>query len=546
MTIFGHTIQPARRRFSFASWFGNRSRGALKLYEKSEYGLWAETVNPLHGLTATRAANIFDQARRGVYADLAWLYQELEAADPTLFTCAENREAAVELSDWRVVLSNPERTRGFEENLAVEQQDFLSQAYGAAGDEMGALAAHLERGFFRGFAHARPLYSADGTDLEGFEFYDQWNFARDLDTGAWWWNPDASGIYTDNFRLVPPGELVTLTRTRHIDYPMLDVSIRAAIGEKKYAQWLEKYGIPPVTVIMPQFADKNDEAAYMEAAQKMAAAGSGALPYGSQVNYANDARGTNPFDDHLRHQQELTVLMATGGLLTTLTAPDSGTLAGSAHTDTWLRVVGRDLKSVARATNRTCTTSLLNRKFPGHPHLAGIEFPADKKPSPSTVLEDAGKAKVAGYIVVQSDLEEKTGYALEPDPNAGALNMGGFAHNQPFHAPGTDALANKAPETLRTINASHCNSHGAQITNKGEAQASEPSQSLTEPILSLSQDPIKEALRVIDNGGSATEAMAAYDAAAAAVLTPEKIAEGAEEISKILEAAAKAEKESQS
>lgn len=540
MTVFGYNIQPARRRFSFANWFQNRNYGKqLGIYDKSEYGLWAETVNPLHGLTASKAASIFDQARRGVYADLAWLYQELEAADPTLFTCTENREAAVELAEWRVVLSNPNRTKGFEENLANEQQDFLSQAYGAAGDEMEALASHLERGFFRGFAHARPVYSADGFDVDGFEFYDQWNFARDLENGQWWWNPDASGIYTENFKPVPPGELITLTRTRHIDYPMLDVGIRAAIGEKKYAQWMEKYGIPPVTIIMPQFADKTDELPYMEAAKKMAAAGSGALPFGSQVNYANEARGINPFTDHLRHQQELTVLMATGGLLTTLTAPDSGTLAGSAHTDTWQRVVGRDLKSVGRAVNRTSTKDLLDRKFPGCPYLVGVEYKAEKKPTPSTVLEDAGKAKAAGYIVVQSDLEEKSGYKLQIDTCATAVS-GGFG--QFYGGSPTSPALNKA-ETLRLCSALHCKTHGAKISNKSDPSEAEGLESVSGAILGVSKNPINEALKVIENGGSEAEAMAAYDKAASAVLSAEKIAEGAEEISKVLEAAARSGKE---
>ncbi|MFA7175387.1 MAG: hypothetical protein WC340_18580, partial [Kiritimatiellia bacterium] len=475
-----------------------------------------------------------------------WLYQEIEGADPTLFTCTENREAAVELAEWRVVLSNPDRCRGFEENLAKEQQDFLSQAYGACGDEMESLTSHLERGFFRGFAHASPIYSIDGNYVDGFELYDQWNFARDHSTGDWWWNPDAVSWANDNFKPIPEGELITLSRSRHIDYPSLAVFIRAALGDKKWGIFLERFGIPPVTIIMPEFADKPEEAAYMSAAQKLAAAGSGALPFGSQVNYATEARATNPFTEFLRHQQELTVLMATGGLLTTLTESGSGTLAGGAHTDTWQRVVGRDLRSVGRAVNRTSTKTLLNHKFPGYPHLAGIEFATKHKPGPTEVLEDAAKAKTAGYLIKQDDLEEKSGYKLVVDPNpAGAANMGGFTPQSGFDGEQSNSVTNKALDIAGSIIASHCISHGGKITNKGEPKKADGLESVSDAFLSVSQNPVNEALKVIENGGTEAEAMAAYDKAAAAVLTPEKIAEGAEEISRVLEDAAKAGKGSE-
>jgi len=413
-------VSRPKNKFSFASalgWFsGRRSGQTARVFEKSDMGLWAETLNPLRGLTAQRAADIFDRARRGIYAELAWLYQEIEASDPTLFVCTERREAAAGACDWRVTLANPERTAGFEETLAKEQQDFLSAAFGRAGDEIGALAEHLGRAFFRGFAHARPVWEADG--VAGFEPLDAWNFARDPSTGQWWWNPDATYCANDNFQEIPEGELVTLERSRHIDYPALAVCIRAALGEKKWGVFLERYGIPPVTVIMPEFADKSEEPAYMAAAEALARAGSGALPFGSQVSYATEARGTNPFSEFLRHQQELTVLLATGGLLTTLTAPGSGTLAGEAHLDTWRAVVARDIRAVARAVNRTVTRRLLAARFPGRPVLARFEFDPDPAPSADEVFETAAKAKSAGYLVVQADLEERTGYKLAQDTMA--------------------------------------------------------------------------------------------------------------------------------
>ncbi len=526
-----------RRRFSFANpstWF-QTSRGSNQggLYEKSDYGVWAETVNPLRGLTASRAQDIFDRARRGIYAELAYIYQEIEAADPTLFICCERREASTGAADWRVVMCNPDRTQGWDDALAEEQQAYLSYAYGMAGDEISALAEHLERGFFRGFAHARPVYENGG--VVGFESYDQWNFARDPATGDWWWNPDAAYVPNAGFTPIPPGELITVQRSRHIDYAALMPFIRAALGEKKYGIWIERYGIPPVTVIMPEFADKTEEGAYMDAAQKLARAGSGALPFGSQVNYATEARGANPFTDFLRHQQELVVMMATGGILTTLAAPDSGSLAGGAHETTWRSVVARDIRTTARALNRSCSRRLLSERFPGRPMLAMFEFNAEPKPTPTAVFEDAGKSKLAGYLVAQDDLEERTGYRLVPDPQNAVSGQ-----NPPPVPPAT--VANKADPIANPLQTApvRCKENKRSVDARQEPPPENAKKTASD---AKRPDPVEAALKALEAGASPDEALDAFDLAAKAALAPDAVAAQAEQIAVELDAAAAAGKE---
>ena len=535
--MFGPRIaqpKPDRRMSfsSFAAWFqrGNPRAVAGGLYRKSDYGVWAETLNPLRGLTAARAQDIFDRARRGVYAELTYLYQEIEGADPTLFVCCERREAATSAADWRIITATPEKTPDWEDNLAAEQKDYLNSAYGAAGDEIGAVAEHLSRGFFRGFAHARPVYERDR--LAGFEMFDPWNFARDPATGAWWWNPDAATSANYRFELIPRGELVTLERSRHIDFPALAIFIRAALGEKKWGIFLERYGIPPVSIIMPEFADKSEEAAYMEAAEKVARGGSGALPYGAQVSYATEARGTDPFTDFLRHQQEHIVMLATGGLLTTLAAPGSGTLAGNAHEQTWRAVVARDIRVVARALNRSVTRRLLAAQFPGRPALALLDLDPTPAPSASEVFEDAGKAKAAGYLVDREDLENRTGYKL--------IDLPEIAPQMPYY--GQIPASNKQdPVAKRRFPVAKLTTGAAP--NKGTAPRKAPEKAVSGSSKAVSPDPVAAALAAIEKGASVDEALDAYDAAAAAVLTPDVIAAQAEAVAEELEAAAAAGKE---
>ncbi len=400
---------------------------------KSQSQVWFEAVNPLAGLTVPRAIQIYDQARLGCYAQLQWLYQEIEAADPTLLVCAERRSAGVAEIDWKIeTLSAARAGRGrWDEALAAEQQAYLEGAIGACGNLLDGFE-HLGTAFFRGFAHAVPRYSPDGLELREIETLDAWNFCLDRASGTWLWNPDCKAIVDGKgLEAIPDDELLTLRRTRHIDYPALAIYIRAALGEAQWGRFMERFGIPPVMIVMPEFADETDETRYMEAADKVARGGSGALPYGSTVSYATEARGVNPFADYLKHQQELIVLMATGGLLTSLAEAGSGTLAGGAHEDTWESVVRRDSRVIAEAFDRRVAADLLARAFPGRPRLARFAFEAEAAPSADEVFDVAVKAASAGWRVTARDLRERTGYELEPAPAVQTAPGGGlFAANK--------------------------------------------------------------------------------------------------------------------
>lgn len=378
---------------------------------------WLESFNPLRGLSIRRAQMLFDAARRGNDARLQWLYENIEQSDPTLMICAERRASAIVDLDWIIRPKAATRVRGFDEGLAREQCALLEAAYGQA-EEANLFPAieHLSKAFFRGHAHVRPIYAPGGTSLSGFECLNSWNLCRDLVTGQWYWNPKASDTLDfSSLQAVPQGELCTLVRSRHIDYPAMAIYLRNGLGERAWGRFLERYGIPPVIITMPQDVDPAQVDTYCERAAKVADGGSGALPFGSTVSYATEARGTNPFKEFLEHQQQLVVLMATGGMLTSLTgATGIGQGATQAHEETWRTIVRRDAVTIATLLNRTVTDALLDRAFPGRPHLAQFDFETEPKPSAGEVFDLAAKAVQAGYQVDKAELEERTGYRLEP------------------------------------------------------------------------------------------------------------------------------------
>lgn len=397
---------------SWLTWITKRGKTGAKPFEKGAAEAMMAATNPLSGMTERGLQNVFDSSRRGCYARLQWIYNEIEAADPTLLTVAERREAAAGDCDFRIVSPDGRRADGFDETLAAEQRAALEGAFGRVERDLPALAAHLCSAYFRGFAHSRPLF--DGPRLLGFETLDQWNFCRDTLSGRWYWNPSASDGAPDAIE-IPDGELISLATKRHIDHPALAIYIRLALGERKYGVWLERYGIPPVSVIMPEFATKDERDEYFEAAERAGRGGGGTYPYGTQINYANEARGANPFDLFIRHQQELIVTMATGGTLTTLASPTGiGGGASDAQEGVWRSIVRRDIRAAGDAIDRTLSYRILAPLFPGKPVLARFEFATEERPTAAAIFDEAAKARLAGYTVKQSRLEEETGWELEP------------------------------------------------------------------------------------------------------------------------------------
>ena len=405
------------QRLKFNAWTLG-GRGA-EIFEKSAEALQLERINPLRGVDEWRLGQIFDDARDGIFADLAWLYNEIEGVEPALSACCEMRESAASECGWLAKTADADRTRGFDKNLAEEQRGALLAEFGAVEDDLADLASHLVSAFFRGAAHAEPLWNSDGS-LAGFRKLDLWNMAFDRKTGIWYWNADASRD-EGTFQAIPPGELVTLavSSSRHVDHAALPIFIRAALGTKRYGVWLDRFGIPPVAVIMPPNAEKGEQANYMDLARKFARGGNGILPNGSAVSYGTEARAVCPFPDFIRFQQEQIYMIGIGRVQSG--ANDAANLGGNAAGVVeagFTRIVRRDARRIARAINDTVTAKVLKRLFPGKPVLAQFAWDTEKKRTSREVLEDAGYAKTAGLAIDIDQVSELTGYKLEKAPEA--------------------------------------------------------------------------------------------------------------------------------
>ena len=385
--------------------------------KKTSSHSWLENTNPLRNLTITEARNIYDAARRGNYARLQYLYDQVERADPVLLTCVERRASALASLGWQIV-----KGRGHND-AAAEAQINAVERFIDGIDNLSEAIEHLSLAFFRGFSHCLPVWTAEGY-VAHIDKLNSWNFCRNVETGTWHWNEGADSVLeTCDLPAIPKNELITVERPRAIDYPALSIFLRHNLAESDWGRFLERYGIPPCTITMPDNISPAEVQAFQEAAVAIAEARSGALPAGSQVSYGTEARGTDPFSAFIEHQEKLIVLLATGGTLTSLAESGAGTLAGNAQMDVWQQIVARDAEIIGEAIHRTLVVPFLKMHFPGQAPAVKFELGHEEEQSAGDIFDLAAKAKTAGYIVEKGQLEERTGFILEKDAAMGGFEM---------------------------------------------------------------------------------------------------------------------------
>ncbi len=452
---------------------------------RATYNAWLERTNPLAGLSVRRAQSLYDAARAWGSPRLQYTYDEIELTDPVLLTCTERRASAIAGMGWKF------RARASADAvLSKEQRDAL-QTFANDIENLTEALEHLDLAFFRGFSHVQPIW--DGMKVQHIELLKSWNFLRTAD-GTWFWNPECRETPHGLDPIRPDARLVTVTRRRAIDYPALAIHIRHALGERDWGRHLERYGIPPADITMAPNATEADRPKYENTADAAKDGRNIVLPNGASVSRAGETRGQNPFLDFCEYQAKQTLILATGGTLATLAEGDTGTLAGNAQENVWKQIVTRDGGVISDALNRALFRPFLAMKFPNRPTCVDFELGADKTPSAEEVFDLAAKARNAGYLIAQDELEEASGYTLEKDAQ------------QPQNAPMLGLARAKDPAPpLQTAKAALQNAPG----NSGGQGEGESAPALLGPFLSaLQQDckPLADAVEKLIADGATPEA----------------------------------------
>ena len=415
---------------------------------------WLERTNPLVGVSIRTAQGIFDAARSGDTQRLHWLFQEIEAANPVLFTCIDRRQSAI--AGFQLKVSALPSMEG---ELADEQKDAV-ESFLADIENFTEMLEHLDTAFFRGFALAQPIWEEDGSVHE-VRLHNSWEFL--VHDGVLYHNPECNGFTRSAIPCADAG-LIGVQRNRAIDYPALSIHIRHAVGERDWGRLLERYAIPKPAITMAANATNAQRDDYLVAAKALENGQVSVWPNGSNIaDFAGGSRGVDPFTNFITHQEKLIVLLSTGGTLTSLAQADTGALAGGAQMKVWQEIVGRDAGVLAQAVKRSLIKPFLVRKFGARPCAIdfSLEFPAERSAKESA--EIAATLKQAGWRVNQGELEKATGFTLEKETiDVPGVNFGG---QQPKQADtGNGSNANRSLDTF-TDDVASTALNGAQVSS---------------------------------------------------------------------------------
>lgn len=412
---------------------------------------WRDQYNPLRGLTLERAVSLLEAGDRGEFADLQWTYRFIERRNATCRALIQRRRAALQKLDWEI-LTPDELPPGASEDQADAQKGFLRGVYDGIENLRQAIA-HLALAEFRGYSHLQIQQLPDGGRY--LEPLHQWNWVREGLDGDWFFNPEARSVAHGSladWRLpldrgtsgpkLARDDFIIRTVDMPIDELALIIFLRKSLGQKDWDAFVEIYGIPGVYITLPPNipADKLDE--YQTAAEAAAQGGSGALPHGSDLKAPPTERGTNPFADHLKYQDQELVLAGTGGKLTMLTESGSGTLAGGAHQNAFDEIAEAEAAEISETFQRDFDRVLLATQFPGQPVLAYFSLQAQAKEDVKSVVEQVAILKSAGYVVEQEQIEERTGFKLEDTEPAAPAAAG----QETPSTPSTGSTASTDPE----------------------------------------------------------------------------------------------------
>ena len=381
---------------------------AIQIYSQKS-NAWRDAYNPLRGMNLSKLLSLLDAGERGQYADLQWFYHYMERSDAMVFSVMQRRRAALLSCDWDIKQVSGEAAT-IDQVLADEQVAFLREAYDRIENLRDAVA-FLFSGFFRGYAHMEKHYSASGM-IQRLEPVEQWFWVRDGMYGDWEYNQNA-GSGRNRGLPIDPGDFVILD-TVALNRLLSVLYLGRTLTLKDWDSFLEVYGIPSVFLVGPPNTPEAKEEEYQRIAEQLIADGRGYLPYGSDIKYVNGGGNRPPFRERIEYLDRQITLVATGGLLTMLTQSGSGTLAGEAHSETFMQIARGDALTVSEVFQKHLDTPLLAEFFPGQPILAYFEFAPPAGNEVSRVIEDAVNLAKAGVRMDVEELSEKTGYRLAP------------------------------------------------------------------------------------------------------------------------------------
>jgi hypothetical protein len=134
-----------------------------------------------------------------------------------------------------------------------------------------------------------------------------------------------------------------------------------------------------------------------------------------------------------------------------ITAPTGlGEGTSNQHADAYRTLRNADAGEISAELRRKIDAPLMAAQFAGKPVLAYFELDTAEQQSPSAFLDDAVKAKSAGFQMDAQQMSEKTGYTLTlSGPVLAPAAAPGFAGQEPGKETATASLPGPAAEVAK-------------------------------------------------------------------------------------------------
>jgi phage gp29-like protein len=375
---------------------------------------WRAQYNPLRGLTIAQLVTMLEAAERGNYARLQWLYRFVEKRNSTLRAVLQRRQASMTRLDWDIRLRDASTTSATANprTLAARQAAVLRDAYERIANLREAVT-FLALAEFRGYAHVERHFDARGRTVR-LEPVPQWFWARLGPDAPWQYNAQARpGLPMPGDPVLDPARFIYRENDSPIDEIAVIAHVRQSLSQKDWDGFVEVYGLPPLFLELPADIPAEKEVEFQVQAEQIIGDARGTVPHGTQIHTVDSgARGQNPFAEHLRYQDELIVLAATGGKLTVLAESGTGTLAGGAHQRAFDDITEAEAAMISETLQQQFDAPLLAKFFPGQPQMAYFELAATRSLDPADVIAQALTLAKAGYEIDPAELSEKTGFRL--------------------------------------------------------------------------------------------------------------------------------------
>ena len=368
-----------------------------------------ERRNDLPELTPQRAQELFEAWRRGEMADVQLMWDQLEERDDTLMVVLNARLSALAEMPWAVVPDadavgdDPQR-----QALAEEQKRVLMARLSVVENLEDALV-HLGMADFRGVAALE--ITGDAARMR-WEVIEPWNLCRPVRRGPWLYNAEASATPARLEAFVPGS--VIIREAMPIDLPAMYLISSLHHSVHSWDGFLEVFGIPNIFMEMPPATPQDKALEFDAVVQRLIGEGRGTVPNGAKFHTVETSKdNSQSFEARYKVCREAIITLATGGLLTVGTAPNSGTLAGNAHSDSFSRLCAASARGISSAINRQFVRRVLAEAFPGQPMLVQFELAPEPIDDRKQMAELLSTLNAAGWMPSAETVSEMMNFEVQ-------------------------------------------------------------------------------------------------------------------------------------